>query len=84
MRVTFSYAPQRPKPHAGDRRTTKKHGAQVRTLDRALDQRGRPIGYLVSNGRPMFSWTCLCDLKPWDRHWLTPEERAAHFPEVTK
>jgi hypothetical protein len=84
MKITLSSTPQRPKPRDGDRRTTKKHGVQLRTLTRALDQRGQPIGFLVSNGRPVFSWTCLCDLKPWDRHWLTAEERATYFPEVKK
>lgn len=78
MKVTISYSTQSAKPRPGDRRTTKKHGLQIRTWDRATDRSGKPTSYIVSNNRPRFSWTCPKDMKPWDRHYLTPEE-AAHF-----
>lgn len=79
MKITIM-APQRPKPRPGDRRTTKKHGLQIRTWDRAIDGSGKPYAYVVSYNRPRFSWTCPQDLAPWDRHYLTPEERAKFFP----
>lgn len=46
----------RPKPRAGDRRTTKLHGLQIRVYVRARDIFGNPIGLVVSRGRPVFQW----------------------------
>lgn len=73
--------PQKRRPRAGDRRVTKKHGLQIRVQDMATGfGNGRPIGRMVSNGRPMFSWVKPEHLAPWDRHHLTDEERAKFFP----
>lgn len=47
--------PQRKKPKAGDRRTTKKHGEQVRIL---LKHNG---AYVVSRGRNLYEWVSIDD-----------------------
>lgn len=74
MRVI--YGEPRKKPKAGDRRTTKTHGVQIRVQSMARDWQGRPIGRIVSNGRPCFDWRVPCDLEPWDHHLLTAQEWA--------
>lgn len=81
MRITV-LGPQRPKPKAGDRRTTKRHGLQIRVHDMATDGRGSAIGRLYNNGRPMFSWVAPADLETWDRYHLTATERADLFQGV--
>ena len=75
MRVTYS-APRK-QPKVGDRRTTKTHGVQVRVQRMARDWQGKPIGRIVSNGRPCFDWRTPRELDPWDHYLLTAEERAA-------
>lgn len=78
IRVTISATPTRPRPKQGDRRTTKRHGLQVRVWARARDPMTRqPIGMLVRGSRPVFEWVAPADLEPWDQHLLTKEERAA-------
>ncbi len=57
IRMTFySGPPPRQKPRAGDRRTTKKHGEQVRVPRIATDHRGRAIGYDWTGGRQNYDW----------------------------
>lgn len=68
--------PQRPRPKAGDRRTTEKNGLEIRVQAMARNQRGEPIGRMVSNGRPMFDWCKPRNLEKWDRYHLTAAERA--------
>ena len=80
MKVTISYSTPHAKPRPGDRRTTKKHGLQIRTWDRATGMDGKPTGYIVSYNRPRFSWTSPQDLMTWDRHYLTQEEMDRFFP----
>jgi len=80
-RIHIISAPTRPKPQAGDRRITKKHGLQIRVQCMAVWCR-RPVSRLVSNGRPVFSRVKPEHLEFWDRHHLTPEERERFFPEV--
>lgn len=74
------YKDSRPKPQEGDRRVTKKYGLQIRVQARAKDWSGKPIGLLVRGGRPVFEWCEPKHLATWDRHHLTPEEMARHFP----
>lgn len=78
--VRYYTSPQRPTPNAGDRRTTKKHGLQIRVHARARDWNGRPFGFLVRSGRAVYEWRSPQDLEPWDRHFLSEEERQRHFP----
>jgi hypothetical protein len=49
-RVTFVSGARRNRPKTGDRRTTKKHGEQVRLPTVARDHMGRFIGYLCYGG----------------------------------
>jgi hypothetical protein len=77
VRYFTSPAKPKPKPKAGDRRTTKKHGLQIRVQCMARDWQGKPIGRIVNNGRPMFDWRKPAELDPWDHHHLTREELAA-------
>lgn len=54
-RIRYFTTPARRQPRQGDRRTTKKHGEQVRVLD--ILQSGPHQGALrVSSGRPCFVW----------------------------
>lgn len=53
--IRFFMTPVRRQPKVGDRRTTKKHGDQVRVLD--ILQCGPDAGALVARrGRPCFVW----------------------------
>ena len=63
-------------PKAGDRRVTKKHGLQIRVQCMARDWQGKPIGRIVSNGRPVFDWRKPIELDRWDQHLLTEQEKA--------
>ena len=78
----YTSAPAKRKPQAGDRRFTKKHGLQIRVQDMAMGfgGSGKPIGRVVNGGRPVFSWVEPQRLAAWDRHHLTPDELAKHFP----
>lgn len=72
--------PQKPQPRAGDRRTTKKHGEQIRVQDMATGfgaAHSMPIGRVVRAGRPVFSWVNPMAVERWDVHLLTPAEQAA-------
>jgi hypothetical protein len=75
--IRVTYGEPRKKPKAGDRRTTKAHGVQIRVQSMARDWQGRPIGRIVSNGRPCYDWRAPCDLDPWDHYLLTVQERVA-------
>ena len=77
VRVTYA---SKPKPKAGERRRTNKHGLQIRVQAMATNWNGEPIGRVVRAGRPVFDWCKPSDLQPWDRHWLTGEEMDKYFP----
>lgn len=78
MNIHISTTAERPKPKAGDRRTTKRHGLQIRVQCMARDFSGKnPVGRVVQNGRPVFDWRRPDQLDAWDHHHLTTEERAA-------
>lgn len=67
----------RPGPKAGDRRTTKKHGLQIRVQCMARGWDGQPLGRIVRAGRSVLDWRKPIELDPWDRHHLTADELAA-------
>jgi hypothetical protein len=75
MRIHISYSPARKKPMVGDRRTTKKHGEQIRVFERSQGC------YVVSNGRPCYQWVPISEANQHmaDHHW-TKEERAKYQP----
>jgi hypothetical protein len=77
VRIHISYGPTRKKPKHGDRRTTKKHGEQIRVFKMARDFRGNIIGHDCTGGRQLYEWVPLADAHKHmaDHHW-TPEERA--------
>lgn len=54
--IRFYTSTPRREPQVGDLRETKKHGKQVRVLQRATDHRGRPIGYVSRRGRICMEW----------------------------
>ena len=77
VRVRYYTGSSKPKPKAGDRRTTKTHGLQIRVQCMARDFRtGAPIGRIVRAGRPVFDWRKPLELDPWDHYHLTDAERA--------
>lgn len=76
IRIHISYGPARKVPRVGDRRTTKKHGEQIRVYRMARNSRGVVIGYNCTNGRQQYDWVPLADaLKHGLSHHLTLEER---------
>lgn len=79
MRITIVCANGniRSKPQAGDRRTTKKHGLQIRVQCMARSINGKPMGRMVSGSRPVFAWRKPVELDEWDLHHLTQPERDA-------
>jgi hypothetical protein len=78
MRIHISFGPTRKKPRVGDRRTTKKHGEQIRVFRMARDTRGNVIGYDCTGGSQKYDWVPLHDAaKHGAAHHLTAEERAA-------
>ena len=80
MNIKIMFWPKRPKPKAGDRRTTKAHGLQIRVHEMAVGPRGAPIGRTFRGGRPCLIWMSPSDLSTWDRHHLSAAERATYFP----
>lgn len=72
--IRFSSGPERKKPRAGDRRTTKKHGLQVR-----IPQNHNGMG-VVAHGRPCYEWVSPADVPKRYCHHLTPQEQAQYFP----
>ncbi|SAL01636.1 hypothetical protein AWB80_08172 [Caballeronia pedi] len=78
MRIHISFGPTRKKPRVGDRRTTKKHGTQVRVMKMARDGRGNIIGHDCTGGRQLYEWVSLEDAaKQGNSYLLTREERDA-------
>lgn len=80
MKVHIVSSKPTPKPKAGDRRTTKTHGLQIRVQCMARDWSGQPIGRIVRAGRPVFDWRKPIELDPWDHHHLTADELAKVTP----
>ena len=74
MKITIQGL-QRAKPKAGDRRTTKRHGLQIRVQDVARNRRGEAVAYVVSNGRPVYSWCEPRNIEWRDACYLTDAER---------
>jgi hypothetical protein len=79
MKITVIYGPQRKKPRHGDRRTTKKHGEEIRVFKMATDMRGNVIGYDCTGGRQRYEWVPIADAQKHGaaHHW-TPEEKAKY------
>lgn len=75
IRITYTSGPARPRPRVGDRRTTKKHGMQIRVLKMARDHRGRVIGLDCTGGRQRYEWVKLHELDKGDEWMLTNDER---------
>jgi hypothetical protein len=81
IRIHISYGPARKKPRVGDRRTTKKHGEQIRVFRMARNSRGDVIGYDCTGGSQKYDWVPLADAaKHRVEHHLTPEERERFAP----
>ena len=59
MRITISTAPSRRKPQIGDRRTTKKHGEQIRLPVMVHNHKGEPVGYDCTGGRQNYEWVSI-------------------------
>lgn len=72
--VTVRSQPNRPKPKQGDRRTTKKHGLQIRIMKR--DSHG---SFIVSGGRQLYEWVSPSAIPHQCAHLLTDEERAKYL-----
>jgi hypothetical protein len=71
-----STAARKPAPKAGDRRTTKLHGLQIRVHAMGRDPvTGKAIGRLFRNKHPVFMWRRPVELDFWDQYLLTEEER---------
>jgi hypothetical protein len=79
--IRMSSAPARPKPKTGDRRTTKKHGLQIR-IPMICDFGPGRGAHVYSGGRPCFEWAKPHELPARFRHYLTAEERAALPPNA--
>jgi hypothetical protein len=79
VQVRYFYGEPRKKPREGDRRETKAHGVQYRVQEIARNPAtGHPIGYRVSNGRPVYEWRAAAELLGTRyEHYLTAEDRAA-------
>jgi hypothetical protein len=76
MRIHISYGPARKKPKFGDRRTTKKHGEQIRVF---VYSQGCMV---VSSGRPCFQWVAISDAKEHGaaHHWTSEEKEKYASP----
>lgn len=73
VRFSTSVARARKPPKVGDRRTTKKHGLQIRVWEWSEVYRAR----VVSNGKPVYEWRKPKDLRPWEQHLLRPGDLEA-------
>ena len=67
--IRFYSGPLRKTPKFGDRRTTKKHGEQIRVFSMAKDIHGRIIGYDCTGGRQNYEW-------------VSPEEAYKRHPHL--
>lgn len=83
MRIHISYGPARKKPKFGDRRTTKKHGEQIRVFRMVRDTRGNVIGYDCTGGSQKYDWVPIADAaKHGAGHHLTKEEKAKYVDQT--
>ncbi|KVT92684.1 hypothetical protein WK60_13925 [Burkholderia ubonensis] len=79
MRIHVRSGPARKKPRVGDRRTSKKHGEQIRVFSMARDMRGNIIGYDCTGGRQRYEWVPIADAaKHAAAHHWTAEERVKY------
>jgi hypothetical protein len=77
VKITVIYGPTRKKPRVGDRRTTKKHGEQIRVFKMVTDMRGNVIGYDCTGGRQRYEWIPVTEaVAKGYGYLLTPAERA--------
>ncbi|NUY33278.1 hypothetical protein F0160_22600 [Paraburkholderia sp. JPY303] len=77
MKITIVSGPSRPKPRAGDRRVTKKHGEQIRVFLRTSCG-----AYDCTGGRQRYQWVPIADAdKHGAAHYWTAEERAKYHNE---
>ena len=72
MRITITTGPARRQPKIGDRRTTKKHGLQIRVVETHHGM------WVRSGSRYRYDWKLPQDLlnTQWE-HLLTAAERAS-------
>jgi hypothetical protein len=78
MRIHFSFGLTRKKPRVGDRRTTKKHGEQIRVFRMIRDIHGLITGYDCTGGSQKYDWVPLADAeKRGVGYCLTAEEKTA-------
>jgi len=75
MRIQITTAPQRRRPKTGDRRTTKKHGEQIRLPVMVHNSRGEPVGYDCTGGRQNYHWVSV-DKVPARWRYLLKREAA--------
>lgn len=73
MRIHITTAQQRPRQQTGDRRTTKKHGEQIRLPVMVKNSRGEPIGYDCTGGRQNYEWVSV-EKVPDRWHYLLKQE----------
>ena len=60
IQIRAYYGPEpRPRPKPGDRRTTKKHGDQIRLPVLVYNRRGEAIGYNCTGGRQNYEWVSV-------------------------
>lgn len=79
MRIHIISGKQRKKPKHGDRRTTKKHGEEIRVFKMARDMRGNIIGYDCTGGSQRYEWVPIAEAyKHGAAHHWTKEERALY------
>lgn len=76
MRIHITSGPTRPKPKAGDRRITKKHGLRIRVPEIHNGM------HVYSGSRPCYAWCKPADLPRFYQRYLTTDELAAYFPET--
>ena len=75
-RIHFITGRPRPVQRTGDRRTTKKHGLQIRIPAYVHDSLGRRVGYDCTGGRQRYEWVSVDKLPADYLYLLTPEERS--------
>ncbi len=76
MKITIMAGKQRKRPQAGDRRTTKKHGDQIRIPSMVHNQRGDPVGYDCTGGRQNYEWVSVTKV-PARWHYLLKQKGGA-------
>ena len=78
MRFHIRTYPPRKEPFAGERRTTQKHGIQIRVQDYCDMYKAWVVN---SNGKPRYKWVAPKDLEPMYHRYLTKEEKEKYFNE---